>query len=145
MKNRNYIKLIFSCEIRVVSRKMDFNQFLMLINMIIIGYGTYADWKRNSNSKSKYDVYSDRYWRDSYGDFDGQLFWSFMCREIDHVIRCQENFIKKRMDDDTFNSYKDNIEVSLGEKTEGELNWKRRFNRSVNKVRLNSDILRGMA
>ena len=49
------------------------------------------------------------------------------------------------MDDDTFNSYKDNIEVSLGEKTEGELNWKRRFNRSVNKVRLNSDILRGMA
>lgn len=120
---------------------MDFNHFLMLINMIIIGYGTYADWKRKSN----YDVYSDRYWRDSYGDFDGQLFWSFMCRELDHVIRCQENFIKKRMGDDKFNIYKEKLEVSLGEETGGEMNWKRSFNRRVNKVRLNSDILRGMA
>ena len=122
---------------------MDLYEVLTIMYIAIFGYSYYIDWR--DNVKCKYDVYSDRYWRDSYGDFDGQIFWNFMCRELDHVIICQESVLRLKVDNSKFDEYMRNIDIKLGcDNSTDSDNWKSKFNIRVNRVRLISEILRPM-
>ena len=119
---------------------MEFNlvTFLGIFNVCMIGYATYKDWRRTEQPKKR-NVYSESYWKDQYGDFDGELFWSFMCRELDHVISCQERCLKQRMSKEEFDKYLLLVRKLLLTDHTKTLTWKAKFNLGVNRIRINSE------
>jgi len=122
--------------------------FFMIFNLCMIGYATYRDWNKyetKPEKSRKNDVYSEKYWRESYGDLDGELYWSFMCRELDRVILCQEKGVKDRVSNEVFNNYKFVVDKRLGDKvSDDNITWRSKFNLRVNRIRINSELMSSM-